>query len=106
MSITHARTVSELLVLNDGTDMVSEVIIETTSMDNDLTSVTSPDRFELDTSGGTSATGFISYADLTEETVLGWLSSQIDASNIEKIHESQIAELKKSAVSSNKTLPF
>ena len=58
MAITHNVDILKLTVLNDGTDLVSEIDVEITSVDDsdpsNLTR-TSYDRFLIDTSGGTSA---------------------------------------------------
>jgi len=111
MAITHTHKVLELIVVNDGSDIVSEVIIDTTSTDSDnpsLLTMRSPDVFKLDTSGGTSATGFVPYASLTESTVLSWITSEIDALDIKTIHEREINERKDPTPTSvsSKALPF
>ena len=80
MAITHTETVTDLIVLNDGTDVVSQVAIKTVSVDDsdpsNLTQ-TNYDCFVIDSSGGTSAAGFVPYGSLTEDTVKGWLATQI-----------------------------
>ena len=111
MAITHTHKVIELIVLNDGSDIVSEVIIDTTSTDSDnpsLLTVSTPDVFQLDTSGGSSATGFVAYASLTEATVLSWITSQIDALDIKTIHERELEERKDPPADpkKSKVLPF
>ena len=80
MAITHTETVSNLTVLNDGTDVVSEVEIKTVSVDDSDPSTltkTSYDNYNVDTSGGTSASGFVPYSSLTEDDVKSWLSTEI-----------------------------
>ena len=58
MAITHNINVIKLTVINDGEDVVSEIDVEITSVDDsdpsNLTR-TSYDRFVIDTSSGTSA---------------------------------------------------
>ena len=80
MAITHTANILKLIVLNDGTDLVSVIDVEIVSVDDsdpsNLTR-TSYDSFEIDTSGGTSAAGFVPYGSLTEDTVKGWLATQI-----------------------------
>ena len=85
MAITHTETVSRLTVLNDGTDIVSEIDIEIVSVDDsdpsNLTR-TSYDSFEIDTSGGTSAAGFVPYGSLTENDIQNWISTKLAASRM------------------------
>ena len=80
MAITHTQTVTNLTVLNDGTDVVSEVTIKTVSVDDSDPStltIQNEENFNVDTSGGTSASGFVPYSSLTEDDVKSWLSTQI-----------------------------
>ncbi len=80
MAITHTETVTDLTVLNDGTDVVSEIDIKIVSVDDsdpsNLTQ-TSYATYTVDTSGGTSAAGFVVYGSLTETIVKGWISTEI-----------------------------
>ncbi len=80
MAITHTETVTDLTVLNDGTDVVSEIDIKIVSVDDsdpsNLTQ-TSYATYKVDTSGGTSAAGFVVYGSLTETIVKGWISTEI-----------------------------
>ena len=80
MAITHTETVTSLTVLNDGTDVVSIIDITTVSVDDsDPSNLTRTfyDTYKVDTSGGASAAGFVAYGSLTEDTVKGWLATQI-----------------------------
>ena len=80
MAITHTETVNKLTVLNDGTDVVSIIDITTVSVDDsDPSNLTRTfyDTYKVDTSGGASAAGFVPYGSLTEDTVKGWLATQI-----------------------------
>ena len=68
MAITHTETVSNLTVLNDGSDVVSEVTIKTVSVDDsDPTNLTieSVETYPVDTSGGSSAEGFVAFGSLS-----------------------------------------
>ena len=111
MAITHTQTVSNLTVLNDGTDLVSEIDVEITSVDDsdpsNLTR-TSYDRFVIDTSGGTSAAGFVSYGSLSKDVVKGWISAELAASrriaNAEKWIESK--KNPPTPIKVSKTLPW
>ena len=83
MPITHTETVSNLTVLNDGTDVVSQVEIKTVSVDDsDPSNLTQTfyDTYKVDTSGGASAAGFVAYGSLTEDVVKGWISAELAAS--------------------------
>ena len=69
MAITHTQTVSELTILNNSDNIVSEVTVKTVSVDDsnpDTLTIESEESFRLDTSGGTGASGFVAYADLTQ----------------------------------------
>ena len=80
MAITHTETVHKMTVLNDGTDVVSHIDIEVFSVDDSYPvklNQTSHVIVDVDTSGGTSAAGFVPYGSLTEDTVKGWLATQI-----------------------------
>ena len=64
MAITHTETVTNLKVLNDGSDVVSEVTIEIVSVDDsDPTNLTteSHEMYSIDT---------VSYTHLTLPTIL------------------------------------
>ena len=80
MAITHTETITDLIVLNDGTNVVSQVAIKTVSVDDsdpsNLTR-TSYATYQVDTSGGTSASGFVAYGSLTEDVVKGWISTEL-----------------------------
>ena len=85
MAITHTAKILKLIVLNDGTDLVSVIDVEITSVDDsdpsNLTR-TSYDSFEIDTSGGTSAAGFVPYGSLTENNIQNWISTKLAASRM------------------------
>ena len=83
MAITHTETVHKMTVLNDGTDVVSHIDIEVFSVDDSdpvKLNQTSHVIVDVDTSGGTSAAGFISYGSLSEDVVKGWISAELAAS--------------------------
>ncbi len=111
MAITHNVDILKLTVLNDGTDLVSEIDVEITSVDDSDPSnltLTSYDRFVIDTSGGTSAAGFVSYGSLSEDVVKGWISAELAASrriaNAEKWIESK--KNPPTPIKVSKTLPW
>ena len=80
MAITHTETVHKMTVLNDGTDVVAHIDIEIFSVDDSdpvRLKRTSHVISDVDTSGGTSAAGFVEYSNLTEDIVKGWLAAEI-----------------------------
>ena len=80
MAITHTETVTKLTVLNDGTDVVSVIDITTVSVDDsDPSNLTQTfyDTYKVDTSGGTSAAGFVVYDSLSEDVVKNWIADKI-----------------------------
>ena len=111
MAITHTQTVSNLTVLNDGTDVVSQVEIKTVSVDDsdpsNLTK-TSYDNYEVDTSGGTSASGFVAFGSLSETVVKNWISTELAASNTKANAELWINSVKNppAPIEVNKPLPW
>ena len=111
MAITHTETVIDLIVLNDGTDVVSQVAIKTVSVDDsdpsNLTQ-TNYDTYIIDSSGGTSAAGFVAYGSLTETVVKGWIADELAASNTKTLAEAWIESKKNPPTPPevNKTLPW
>ena len=111
MAITHTETVTDLIVLNDGTDVVSQVAIKTVSVDDsdpsNLTQ-TNYDCFDIDSSGGTSAAGFVEYGSLSETVVKGWISDELDTSDTKTNAEAWIESKKNppAPLEVNKALPW
>ena len=97
MAITHTETVTDLTVLNDGTDVVSIINITTVSVDDsDPSNLTRTfyDTYKVDTSGGASAAGFVAYGSLTEDVVKGWISAELAASERKALAEAWIEDKK------------
>ena len=99
MAITHTQTVSNLTILNNADNIVSEVSVKTVSVDDSNPStltIDSEENFQLDTSGGTGASGFVAYASLTQEAVLNWtpVKDGLASSNTKVNHESWIESVK------------
>ena len=111
MAITHTETVTKLTVLNDGTDVVSVIDITTVSVDDsDPSNLTQTfyDTYKVDTSGGTSAAGFVAYGSLTEDIVKGWIADELAASERQALAEAWIEEKKNPPTPPevSKTLPW
>ena len=73
MAITHTQTVSELTILNNSDNIFSEVTVKIVSVDDsnpDTLTIESEESIRLDTSGGTGASGFVAYGDLTQSKIL------------------------------------
>ena len=99
MAITHTQTVSTLTILNNADNIVSEVSVKTVSVDDSDPStltIEGEDSFEVDTSGGTGASGFVAYESLTQSTILAWtpVADGLAASNTKTNHESWINSVK------------
>ena len=111
MAITHTETVIDLIVLNDGTDVVSQVAIKTVSVDDsdpsNLTQ-TNYDTYIVDSSGGTSAAGFVAYNSLTENIVKGWITDELATSDTKTNAEEWINSVKSPPTPAevNKALPW
>ena len=105
------ETVTNLTVLNDGSDVVSEVTIKTVSVDDsDPTNLTiqSEETYSLDTSGGTSAEGFVAFGSLSETVVKNWVADEISKSNTKTNQEAWIESVKNPPTPAevDKTLPW
>ena len=99
MAITHTQTVSGLTILNTSDNIVSSVNVKTVSVDDSDPStltIENEESIDLDTSGGTGASGFVAYASLTQDTVLNWapVKDGLAASNTKINHEAWINSVK------------
>jgi len=75
MAITVTKTVTGLQILNNADNIVSEVEVTTKSVDDSDPStltIEATENFEVDTSGGTGASGFVAYASLNQSAILDW----------------------------------
>ena len=113
MAITHTQTVSELTILNNSDNIVSEVTVKIVSVDDsdpERLTIESEESYRLDTSGGTSASGFVAYGDLTQSKILAWdvIKDGIASSNIQANHEAWIESVKNPPAPPevNKALPW
>ena len=113
MAITHTQTVSELTILNNSDNIVSEVTVKIVSVDDsdpERLTIESEESYRLDTSGGTSASGFVPYADLTQSKILAWdvVKDELASSNIKINHEAWIESVKNPPAPPevNKALPW
>ena len=94
MAITHTRTIENLAVINDGNNIVCEVEVKWESSDDsdvERTNIRSSEYYQLETDGLTpDSDGFISFADLTQETVEGWIAEELEKQTVTAGHESWI----------------
>ena len=76
MAITHTKTVTNLVILNNSDKIVSEIEVTIKSVDDSNPSVLTiegTDVIRLDTTGITTSTaGFTTFANLTQSQILGW----------------------------------
>ena len=97
MAITHTETITLMEVLTaNNNNIVGKVVVNISSSDDSNASKykwEGDDSFLISTSGITTSTsGFVTYEDLTESTVKGWISaglstSKVKSKNIVKINE-------------------
>ena len=111
MAITHTETVTGLIVVNDGTDVVSQIIVKFVSVDDsDPTNLTqtSYDNYTVDSSGGTSAAGFVAFGSLSETVIKGWVADELAASNTKTLAEEWVNSIKNPPTPAevNKALPW
>ena len=83
MSITHTVGITTLQICNDSNHIVSNVTVSVASSDSSDPTGTLEIGFAsvgLNTTGGISTTGFVTYTDLTESKVLSWsnVSSEVE----------------------------
>ena len=79
MSITHNVGITTLQICNDSDSIVSNVTVSVASSDSSDPTDTleiSWSTVGVSTSGGISATGFVTYTNLTESEVLSWSDSE------------------------------
>jgi len=75
MAITVTKTVTGLTILNNADKIVSEVEVTTKSVDDSDPSkltIEATENFQVETSGGTGASGFVAYASLNQSAILDW----------------------------------
>jgi len=113
MAITHTQTVVGLTIVNNADNIVSEVSVKTVSVDDsDPTNLTieGEESFEVETSGGTGASGFVAYESLTQSAILAWtpVAEGLTASNTKINHEAWINSVKTPPTPTHvdKALPF
>ena len=113
MAITHTQTVSDLTILNNADNIVSQVRVKTVSVDDSdpsVLTIESEENFDVDTSGGTGASGFVAYESLTQSAILAWtpVADGLSKSNVKINHESWIESVKNPPTPAevSKPLPF
>ena len=109
MAITHTETVHKMTVLNNGTDVVSHIDVEIFSVDDSdpvRLKRTSHVIADVDTSGGTSAAGFVPYGSLTEDAVKGWLATEIAESKAKAETWINLVKNPPAPLEVSKTLPW
>ena len=105
MAISHTETVSHLKILNNSDNIVSNITIKTTSVDDSdpsnlniatLTNISFGDSSNL--TGINTSVGFTTYSNLTENIVLGWVSTNTSlaglVSTTQMVNENRLNELK------------
>ena len=113
MAITVTKTVTGLQILNNADNIVSEVEVTTKSVDDSDPStltIEATENFEVDTSGGTGASGFVAYASLTQAAILAWtpVAEGLASSNTVTNQASWIESVKNPPAPAevSKALPF
>ena len=113
MAITVTKTVTGLTILNNADKIVSEVEVTTKSVDDSDPSrltIEATENFTVDSSGGTGASGFVAYADLTQSAILAWtpVAEGLAASNTVVNQASWINSVKSPPTPTTKSeaLPF
>ena len=99
--------------MNNADNIVSDVRVKTVSVDDSNPSVLtieSEENYQVDTSGGTGASGFVAYDSLTQSAILAWtpVADGLSKSNVKINHESWIESVKNppAPATVDKALPF
>ena len=110
MAITHKETVIAMAIVKSNSDnIVARVVVNTHSEDDSNPSEYTYDSYEeykVDVSGGSSASGFVAYESLTEDVVLGWVSTQLAASSMKTKNEAKITNMINHVEIEGKDLPW
>ena len=113
MAITVTKTVTGLTILNNADKIVSEVEVTTKSVDDSNPStltIEGTENFDVDSSGGTGASGFVAYASLSQSAILAWtpVAEGLAASNTVINQASWIESVKNPPTPATKSeaLPF
>ena len=113
MAISVTKTVTGLTILNNADKIVSEVEVTTKSVDDSNPStltIEGTENFDVDSSGGTGASGFVAYASLTQSAILAWtpVAEGLAASNTVINQASWIESVKNPPAPATKSeaLPF
>tara|TARA_Y100001963_G_C6665218_1_gene392374 strand:+ start:556 stop:900 length:345 start_codon:yes stop_codon:yes gene_type:complete len=114
MAITHTKTVTNLIIFNNPDKIVSEVEVNTKSVDDsdpERLTIESTDSITLDTTGITTSTvGFTTFANLTQSQILGWapVVEWTGETNTEVNHTSWIESVKNPPAPAkvNESLPW
>tara|TARA_B100001094_G_scaffold54413_1_gene49947 strand:+ start:299 stop:640 length:342 start_codon:yes stop_codon:yes gene_type:complete len=113
MAITVTKTVTGLTILNNADKIVSEVEVTTKSVDDSNPStltIEGTENFDVDSSGGTGASGFVAYASLSQSAILAWtpVAEGLAASNTVINQASWIESVKNPPAPATKSeaLPF
>ena len=110
MAITHTQTVIAMAIVKSNSDnIVARVVVNTHSEDDSNPSeytYDSQEEFKVDVSGGSSASGFVAYESLTEDVVIGWVSTQLAASSMKTKNEAKITNMINHVEIEGKDLPW
>ena len=90
MTISHTVGITTLLICNDSNNIVSNVTVSVASSDSSDPTGTLESNFVtvgLNTTGGISATGFVTYTNLTENEVLSWPNVDYDVEQLKTRNE-------------------
>jgi hypothetical protein len=94
MAITHTRTIENLEVRNDGNNIVCDIQVKWVSSDDsdvERTTIEGSETYQVNSEDVTpDSEGFVAFADLTEEIVLGWIADELANSNITQNNASWI----------------
>lgn len=94
MAITHVRTIENLRVRNDGNNVVCDIQVKWVSSDDsdvERTTIEGFENYQVNYEDVIpDSEGFVAFADLTEEIVLGWIADELAEERVTAQHTSWI----------------
>ena len=94
MAIAHTRTIENLEVRNDGNNVVCDIQVKWVSSDDsdvERTAIEGFENYQVNCGDvNPDSEGFVAFADLTEEIVLGWIADELAEERVTAQHTSWI----------------
>lgn len=97
MAAIQKKKIKDLEVINNGNDVVTQVVIEwVTYDDSDPEEIKTQEtkRFTLDTDEvDPTSVDFVPYNELTQDVIFGWLNARLNSTRIKEMEQRMITEI-------------